>query len=161
MLPLARRTQRERGDAEGRPRRKRLSAQRIVAIDPGDHAEAQSGSSLDRHVTCFGISRGISVAIAAERHFVRHQAFSALIIGSALGNSQAFASSVRRISYSRPKARAGLAFDMRSISAWENPFLSSASKNIAIPSGCKGFPTWPRSLERMQELTPTSRIALA
>jgi len=94
MLPLARRTtQREHGDAPKETPEENDSAlnelsQLIRATTP----EAQSGSSLDGHVTCFGISRGISVAIAAERPFVWHQAFSALILGSALGNSRAFAS---------------------------------------------------------------------
>src|ERR1700730_13415243 len=78
MLPLARRTtQRERGDAPNEGAEEKDSAlnelsQLIRATTP----EAQSGSSLDGHVTCSGISRGISVAIAAERPFVWHQAFS-------------------------------------------------------------------------------------
>lgn len=68
------------------------------------------------------------------------------------------ASSVRG-SYRKPSAWAGFVFDIKSISACENPARRSSAKKAAKASGCSGFPTCPMSLASMQDFGPMARIA--
>jgi hypothetical protein len=63
--------------------------------------------------------------------------------------------------YSSPNARAGFVFDISSMSARGIPAFSNPAKKAASPSGCSGFAACPRSLARMHDLAPTSRIAFA
>jgi hypothetical protein len=62
---------------------------------------------------------------------------------------------------SRPISLAGFSLAMRSISTCVMPSFLSPSNSATRPSGCKGFPGCPMSLERMQCSAPTERIARA